>query len=398
MSYGTNLAYFLNEKRISKKQSAEKIGVSINTLSNIINDRVNPSEETKIRIISFIEELGYNESDLLVDINFIKNSRIRTSTTLSGIEKSIVREALINIFKIIKKSDNNFTKWIDVFDIYDFRDNKGETITFYERRKILEKELQRNQEDLPRLISKLYKRFKYKKLYIGCHSPVVIKDFLVQIGIRVFFVNIDSEKISGFSTSLFSENTTDENIELEPVIVINRKVCNTVEKCFFEMAKQLFFMLKNKGYAFESFNKLEIENKEDETEAIQFAENIILPLEYLNVYLEQFCWASKAKNLSDVEKDILLNYYEFDYLVDCIKKDFYSSYKLVIKQLLKSESPYAKIFTDYEKTCSYYLESLKRHDDKYVDKTTFLNGEPNPLPTSFLGYDAFKMFIDESDE
>lgn len=164
------------------------------------------------------------------------------------------------------------------------------------------------------------------------------------------------------------------------------------------MAKQLFFMLKNKGYAFESFNKLEIENKEDETEAIQFAENIILPLEYLNVYLEQFCWASKAKNLSDVEKDILLNYYEFDYLVDCIKKDFYSSYKLVIKQLLKSESPYTKIFTDYEKTCSYYLESLKRHDDKYVDKTTFLNGEPNPLPTSFLGYDAFKMFIDESDE
>lgn len=194
MSYGTNLAYFLNEKRISKKQAAEKIGVSINTLSNILNDRVNPSEETKKRIISFIEELGYNESDLLVDINFIKNSRICTSATLSGIEKSIVREALINIFKIIKKSDNNFTKWIDVFDIYDFPDNKGETITFYERRKILEKELQRNQEDLPRLISKLYKRFKYKKLYIGCHSPVVIKDFLVQIGIRVFFLILIRKK------------------------------------------------------------------------------------------------------------------------------------------------------------------------------------------------------------
>ena len=98
MNYGTNLAYFLNEKRISKKQAAEKIGVSINTLSNIVNDRVNPSEETKKRIISFIKELGYNDSDLLSEISFIKNTRIRATATLSGIEKSIIREALINIF------------------------------------------------------------------------------------------------------------------------------------------------------------------------------------------------------------------------------------------------------------------------------------------------------------
>lgn len=398
MSYGTNLAYFLNEKRISKKQAAEKIGVSINTLSNIVNDRVNPSEETKKRIISFIKELGYNDSDLLSEISFIKNTRIRATATLSGIEKSIIREALINIFKIIKQSDKRINDWIDIFDIYDYPDENNYTITFYERREILKKELKHNHDDLPKLISSLHKQFRYSRLYIGCLSPVVIKNFLIQIGVRVFFVNIDSEKISGFSTSLFPENTIDENIELEPVIVINKKVCNTTEKCFFEMAKQLFFMLKNKGYTFESFNKLEIDNKEDEKEAIQFAENIILPVEYLNVYLEQFCWGSKAKNISDIEKDILLNYYEFDYLIDCIKKDFYSSYKLVIKQLLKSESPYAKIFTDYEKACSYYLESLKRHDDKYTDKTTFLNDEPNPLPSSFLGYNASEMFINKSNE
>ena len=50
MSYGTNLSAILGMLKIRYKEAADKIGISYNTLSNIQNNKVLPSEDTKNKI------------------------------------------------------------------------------------------------------------------------------------------------------------------------------------------------------------------------------------------------------------------------------------------------------------------------------------------------------------
>ena len=55
MSYGTNLAAILGILKLNNKSASEKIGISPNTLSNILNEKFEPSEDSKEKILLFIK-------------------------------------------------------------------------------------------------------------------------------------------------------------------------------------------------------------------------------------------------------------------------------------------------------------------------------------------------------
>ncbi|MBQ3642160.1 helix-turn-helix domain-containing protein, partial [bacterium] len=97
MSYSDNLSQILKSQNILKNEASAKIGISVNTLSNILNGKVIPSESTKNKILDFIRLLGYSEKDLELDNINLPNLRIRSNSELSGIEKSMLREDLIKI-------------------------------------------------------------------------------------------------------------------------------------------------------------------------------------------------------------------------------------------------------------------------------------------------------------
>ena len=55
---GKNLSYIISSLNMTNKAAAEKIGISYNTLSNIVNCRFLPSEETMEKIERFVKRIG----------------------------------------------------------------------------------------------------------------------------------------------------------------------------------------------------------------------------------------------------------------------------------------------------------------------------------------------------
>ena len=235
--------------------------------------------------------------------------------------------------------------------------------------------------------------FNGGRLFIGCSSPVVITSFLEQLGIRVFKVNLRTEKISGFCTSIL--NIPLETDVKEPVIVINEKVCNTVEKYLNEMAKQMYFMIAHASeFDFTSTNEIKIETPEKIKEALDFVKNIMIPVNSVNTFLaqNQRYMQTYSPKLTKQDREFFFRTYEFEDVVNRIKSIFYVGYETAIKQLLASKWDYAFMFDSYEEAEEFYFECLKRHDKKFAEKITYRNGEPEPLPWDYTGFDAGKRF------
>lgn len=393
MSYSDNLSQILKSQNILKNEASTKIGISVNTLSNILNAKVIPSESTKNKILDFIRLLGYSEKDLELDNINLPNLRIRSNSELSGIEKSMLREDLIKIILVIKKAVNDVEFWEDFFNMWDYPDENGYDNTFSERRNYLNTKLEQKNEDYVQIVCNAYNVFNGGRLFIGCSSPVVITSFLEQLGIRVFKVNLRTEKISGFCTSIL--NIPLETDVKEPVIVINEKVCNTVEKYLNEMAKQMYFMIAHAGeFDFTSTNEIKIETPEKTKEALDFVENIMIPVNSVNAFLaqNQRYMQTYSQKLTKQDRELFFRTYEFEYVINRIKRIFYVGYETAIKQLLASKWEYAFMFDSYEEAEEFYFECLKRHDKMFAEKITYRNGEPEPLPWDYTGFDAGKRF------
>lgn len=115
MSYGRNLSAILGMLKIRYKEAADKMGISYNTLSNIQNDKVQPSEDTKKRILNFLSSYGFSEDDLMKEDKIFQNIRIRSTKDLSGLEKAQFREDFRNFLSILEKSDSNKISWFEEY-------------------------------------------------------------------------------------------------------------------------------------------------------------------------------------------------------------------------------------------------------------------------------------------
>lgn len=395
MNLGFNLSNILKKNNISRADAAKTMGISVNTLSNIMNEKVEPSEDTRTKILNYLKPLGYTADDLDNSEAVIPNLRLKSLQKLSGLEKAIVRESLNDIIGLIKQSDNVYgPEWIDYFDRCDrFIDDEGNMECLYDRRERVKEELQNTNETLAELTIRLHYEFRDNRLFLGCVSPVEISEWLDQLGIRVFKISINSEKIAGFCTSFF--DTTEINYEANPLIVINSKVCNTAEKYLFEMAKQFYYMIKRPSdFHYESTNRIEVEDSNLIKQAEKYAEDIMIPVDYVNKYLEAKKGTfQRFSNITKKDKKFFLRHYDLSYPVNRIKRDFNVSYSIALKQLLKSDFEYSYFFDNYKEAEEFYFECLKRNDKELAEKITYRNGEPEPLSWDWIGIDAAKSYL-----
>ena len=393
MSYGRNLSAILGMLKIRYKEAADKMGISYNTLSNIQNDKVQPSEDTKKKILNFLSSCGFSEDDLMKEDKIFQNIRIRSTKDLSGLEKAQFREYFRNFLSILEKSDSNmFSGRENYFEIFDRPTKDTVQETLYDRREMLKNLISGNPgKDLFSIVYEYYKEISKGRLILDCYCPIVITLLLDSLGIRVFFRPFRTEKIPSFSTSFFTESTTSYSyFEEDPIIVINTTVCNTAEKCLFQMAKEFFFMISAlNDYSFMNERNIQPENPLTDKEACSFAENIMIGKSELNAFLKR----NRAffPSVSPIDKehpDFFFTNYDFSYVINEIKRVFRISYKLAIKKLFESDFEYLVYFESIEQAEEFYFQCLKRHDKEYQDKITYLNGEPEPLPLSFRGHDS----------
>lgn len=401
MNYGTNLTLCLKKLQLTNKEAAHKIGISCNTLSNILNNRFSPSKDTHNKILSFLTANGFSKEDFMKEEIIFKNFLLYSSRELSGIEKSQFRNEFYKFIELLKRSDSSKHIWIDYFDYIDMPTEYYEQETLWERRELLTEKLKGNKNtDIFSAVSRYFKNIYEGQISTDLKSPVDIRYLLDSLGIRRFFIPFTTEKVSSFSTGFtFTEaEKSNPDFEQDPLIVINEKVCNTTEKCLFEMARQFYYLITDKRYL-ESINDINIEDEKEKQKAEIFAENIMIGINELKSFIAEKRPYLPAISLpvKKSDKEIFLRNYDFSYIVNEIKRVFRVGDKLAIKKLFEIKFEYCIFFDSIEEAESFYFDCLKRFNDNYKNKP--INGEPESLPTSFRGEDfGTDKFLDISSE
>lgn len=312
-------------------------------------------------------------------VQIIPCFRVRCQFEMTLNDKAQFKIAFPKIKAKIIESIKDTEFWLADFDCYDKFDNDGRQYTFYERREYLKKRLKNNKQGFSKLIFKAYKKFNF-----GCRYPVEITRLCGGLGIRIYNSNFGTDKISGFCTN-FLERRYDAEIE-EPVIVINELYCTTPERYLKEVAKQLYYMIaKPDEFDYQEENGIRFEMNSTQTEAEKFAEELFINTEYLNSWLNYFGEQGQkfSPELTREQKYFFLREYEIEHIVNKIKREFYVNYKTAIKKLIESNWYYKFMFDSYEEAEAFYLECLKKHDEKYADKIKWTNDEPEALPWEY---------------
>ena len=316
--------------------------------------------------------------------------RIRCMFEMTFSEKKSFQNEIVKIINNIKESVKDTEYWIDFFDFWDTFDDSGREKTFYERREYLKKKLKNRKESYSKTIIRAYKYFT-ERPYFGCYSPVVMTQILGQLGIRVYTVKLKNNKIAGFCSKLFNSDY-DAEVQ-EPVIVINKTLCNTPERYLKEMAKQLYYMIA-KPDEFDFANDIvKFEMASTQNEAEQFYEDLAISPDYLNYIIQQHAKYG-PKDLTRDWKDFFLKNYEIEPIIQQIKSSFFIDYRTAIKILLDSDWEYKFMFDSFEEVEQFYLDCVKKYDEQGMKKIKYLNGEPEPLDWSDTNLEYSKQYID----
>lgn len=328
------------------------------------------------------------------DVQFVPCFRIRCQSEMTFKDKEQFEKAFYKIKTKIIESIKDSEFWEDHFDFWFTTDRNGKDYTYFERREYLKKKLRNLKSGYAQLLIKAYDKFRDGRLYIGCYCPVVITELIGQLGIRIYKANFGIDKISGFCTS-FLEQRNGAEIE-EPVIVINEVYCNTPERYLKEVAKQLYYMIaKPDEFDFQEKGGIRYEMRSTQNEANSFAQDLFISVEYINAWLNRFGEQGQifSPDHTRNHKDVFLRNYEMQHTVNRIKRDFYVDYKTVIKLLLESNWQYQTMFDTYEEAEAFYLECLKKHDEKYAEKIKWTKNEPEALPWDYTDFIANKQYI-----
>lgn len=315
--------------------------------------------------------------------------RIRCMFEMTLSEKKSFKDEVVKIINKIKESVKDSEYWIDFFDFWDTVDNSGRWKTYTERRAYLEKKLKNREESFSKIIIRAYKYFSNRSFF-GCYSPVVMTQILGQLGIRVYTVNLKNTKIAGFCSKLFNSDF-DAEVQ-EPVMVINKTLCNTPERYLKEMAKQLYYMIaKPDEFDFaDDVVKYEIASTQNEAE--QFYEELAISPDYLNYIIKEHSKYG-PKDLTRELKDFFLKNYEIEPIIQQIKSSFYIDYRTAIKKLLESDWEYKFMFDSFEEVEQFYLDCVKKYDKQGMKKIKYLKDEPEPLDWSETNLEHSKQYI-----
>ena len=363
-NFGKNLSMLISLIGIRHKEASEQIGISYNTLSNIVNNNFNPSEETKNKIESFVTKKGFDKSMLYIVRKPIRNFRIRIKKTLSGNEKATLRNTLIEIEKLInhidKLENEGYLPIDDFFDLYTGTYKKIDSFDYSERRRKFI-EVINEKKRTPIEWAEYFRNPTDIDLWNNFHKT--IPNLLECLGIRIHFTSFGTDKVESCSTSIFNSDPKNNTIWTEPSIFINTDFCSNAEKRVFSLAKEFYYMISYKEeYNFLTINDFKLVDSQKETDAELFAMEYLLPKDDIEAEWNYL----KNRNKADI--------------VNNIKCIFKVSYKKILKRL----SDLGENITEEE-----YLEAL--HED--CDKIPYLAGEPYPLPIEYGCRDFYKFYL-----
>lgn len=375
---GKNLSYIISSLNVTNKAVAEKIGISYNTLSNIVNGRFLPSEETMEKIEQFVKRIGVDVLLLYKNEKPICNFRLRITACLSGNEKAALRHTVQKIERLLdivyNFENEQFSPLGEYFDAYTLPYKSDKLFHPYLRQRQFQKIIQekkRTPEQWARYFLKPADKEFWGNLYSGVF-PGNLEAFhilyLIEcMGIHLRFMPFGTEKVESCSTSLL-EGCIPNAVWADSSIIINTDVCNTAEKCLFAMTKEFFTMISRYDeYGVLSTSDFHIESPQARAEAEQFAKELLLPRQKL----ESYCARQKLKTISAWD-------------ISRMKQSFAVGYELLIDRLHELN------------LCSLskqeYLAELARYYEG-IGNIPFLNSEPEPLSIFYRGGDFFECAI-----
>lgn len=377
MYVGKNLAQIISSLNMTNRVAAEKIGISYNTLSNIINGHFLPSEETIEKIKLFVEERGKDASLLFKTEPSVCNFRLRVTAGLSGNEKAALRNTVQKIERlliILHKLEQKSFPLYNYFDIYALPYEGNALFDAVQRRSEFQKAFQmkkRTPEQCAQsFINPANKEFWGNLYYdIFPESPQAFHIlYLVEcLGIQLRFMPFGTEKAESCSTSLV-KGLVHNAVWANPSIIINTDICDTTEKCLSAMAKEFFKMIALQDeYGMPSTADFQIESPKTKAESECFAKELLLSEQKIKSYLEQ----QKLKTVSAWD-------------ISHMKRQFAVGHGPLIDRLSELS------LCDMSK--QEYVAALGRHYDG-IGKIPFLNSEPEPLPISCRGGDFFECAV-----
>lgn len=334
-NFSENLSSVLHEMHCSMQDFSKQAAISPNTLSNILYDKVVPSEDSMKKILGVLEKHGYAKEDLFRENVTICNARICAAEPLSGNEKSALAKFLSYFEKKIEtasrieesvpsseysgsgegsnekcrrleefsKSRRIYTKLGDWLDY--FRNPDHDTARFWGR---------------PYLAS--------ANLIPAVPDPFELAE---SIGIKIGFENFGTKKISSFSTSIKSYSINASHMDYTPCIIINKDTCTTFESFRFLVAKEFYFIINPKytsEYKRLSVKNVFLENSAGEGE--KFAEEMLMPEKsFLGTWQElgrcpslSFEKVTQLKHFYKVPADLVLKKLREKNLLDYTKEQY----------------------------------------------------------------------------
>lgn len=396
---GKTISHLLKSNNITIKEAAEKMGIHYNNLSSIINGGQNYTQKTEQKVIDYFQEHLKITSDILC-----KNTkseeliRAKLSKTPAKNEIPIINEDLITIERtllLLKWMDKKFYLNDDyitqrLWDIYtipykniDLYDWTLRRTDFFE---LLKKSKINNSKDA---LQFLYSEetadllFNDGFLYIGKDTGTTIINIAEKLGIKIIFIPLHSSKLISASTPFFDLNG---NLQ-EPVIIINKNVCNSPEEILWNISKELFYILfNNSEYISISDCNIEIEN--EKCDGYQFAKTILFNKEVF-------------QNFLDTNKRALTRYfpssskgtcYDFSrysengwiYLICEIKRYFRVSYKLIIFRLYELNFGNVREKISETDFCEYFINAINTYNQSFSEPAyQIINGEPCVKPFDY---------------
>lgn len=383
-----NLRSILFDLKLSSGDFAKDSGISPNTLSNIMNRKFIPSDETIEKIIDCIQKKGFSKDDLFKETISIYNARIASIAPLSGNEKSALckffsfwEEKISVAYDLEYYSPSREVKVIPTymfFDLYTGFNNSGEFPTSLRFAEFINYRDGKNLKAWLKYFLKPEK--KTKDLFglpyysINITNPVKpdIISLVLSLGIKIGFESFGTKKIKSFSTSLdYTQELYDKkHMTYSSCIIINKDICKTYEQFKYIIAKEFYFMINTKYSS--QYKKLDVKNvllETEITEADFFAEEILLPTDLF---------------LKSWEENKFYTSYVFD-KVTRIKERYNVSYKLVLNKIKQNNL--------FEYSEEQYLDEIKRYYAENDLTYEIVQDEPLPSQLNFLVNDFFSAIF-----
>lgn len=380
-TFGRNVSSLISTLGIRYKIAADQIGISYNTLSNIMNNKFAPSEETVKKIEDFIKRNGMAISLLYSEEKIICNFRLRIDSELSGNEKSALRNTLIKIGRLLNQiseweikfppklvfdeyfdeyslpsEDNNCLypamrcyKFLDIIKKNDFKSKSPNEVAEYFTKPV-DKELWGN---------------LYFGIFTGSMNAFHIVYLVESLGIRIHFLPFGTLKAKSCSTSLFENiNSPLDATWAKPSIFINTDVCDCAEKCLSALAEEFFIMITSYDeYDLLDTNSFKTESIRKKKDKAIFATELFLPKEKLLSIAKETKHLLQAHEITQLKNQLLVGY------------------ELLIKRLTELKRCTV--------TAQEYVDWLAARYKDSEAKVPYLHSEPEPLPISSRGTDFF---------